>query len=50
MKVSNARRALRSAQKPFYYMNGLTQLTAQMKEFQKGISAHRFIEDYVKVC
>ena len=48
MKVPNARRALRSAQKPFYYMNGLTQLTAQMKEFQKGISAHRFIEDMLK--
>jgi hypothetical protein len=50
VKVPNARRALQSAQKPFYYMNGLTQLTAQMKEFQKGISAHRFIEDMLKMA
>ena len=44
------RRGLRSLQKPFYYMNGLTPLTAQMKEFQKGISAHRFIEDMLKMA
>ena len=49
-KVPNLRRGLQSAQKPFYYMNGLTQLTAQMKEFQKGISAHRFIEDMLKMA
>lgn len=41
---------LRSAQKPFYYLNGLTPYTIAMKKFSAGVSVHRFIEDSISLA
>ena len=39
--------ALRDIQRPFYFANGLTQYTGILKNWQAGISSHRFIEDAI---
>lgn len=38
-------RFIRDIQKPYYLMNGLTQYTGNLKNYQAGLSSHRFIED-----
>lgn len=43
-KIGNA---LRDIQRPFYFGNGLTQYTGILKNWQAGISSHRFIEDAI---
>ena len=47
---SKVSKALRYAQKPFYYINGLTPYTIGMKKFSAGVSVHRFIEDSLSLA